>query len=280
MEKIITFLMTILGRLPLPILHSLSSAIAWLGYFLSPALRRRVRDNLRQANLPNDGAMIRAVLSESLKGGTELAIAWTRTPEYMVSLFHHIEGWEYIEQAIANKKGLLLITPHLGSYDLAGRMLSEKLPFDLTAMFRPPKKAYLEPIMVKGRERGKGHAAPANAQGVRQVVRALKNREAVIILPDQVPKAGEGVVVPFFGRDAYTMTLASRLAIMKDVETLLFVGERLPKGQGFNLHIVPFSGSLNGEKEHDATLINRNVEDLIRRFPTQYLFSYKRYKMP
>ena len=280
MEKLIDFLLTVLGRLPLPVLHKLSDVCGFGAYFFAPKLRRRVAENLRYAQLPDHAKMVRRVLSESLKSGTELAIAWTRSPAYMVSLFHQVEGWSYVEEAIQQQKGLLLITPHLGSYDLAGRFISEKLPFDLTAMFRPPKKAYLEAIMTKGRERGKGHAAPATAQGVRQVVRALKNHEAVIILPDQVPKAGEGVIVPFFGKDAYTMTLAARLAVMKEVTPLLFVGARLPHGQGFDLHIVPFSGCLNGDKEHDAALINRNVEDLIRRFPSQYLFSYNRYKMP
>ena len=278
--RLLSVLFTVSAFLPLPILHALSDIVGFCAYIFAPKLRRRIADNLRQADLPCAAKNVLAVACESIKSGAELTVAWQRSPEYIVSLFREIYGWEYIQQAIDNKKGLLLITPHLGSYDLAGRMISEKLPFALTAMFRPPKKAYLEPIMTAGRERGKGHAAPANAQGVRQVVRALKNKEAVIILPDQVPKAGEGVLVPFFGRDAYTMTLASRLAVMNDVVPLLFVGARLPHGRGFDLHIVPFSGSLNGERAHDAALINRNVEDLIRRFPTQYLFSYNRYKMP
>ena len=134
--------------------------------------------------------------------------------------------------------------------------------------------------MTVGRERGKGHTAPANASGVRQVVRALKKQEAVIILPDQVPQAGEGVWVPFFGKTAYTMTLAARLAVMNNVTPLMFCGERLKNGKGFRLNIVPFSGELNGDKEHDAALINQNAETLIRRFYTQYLFSYNRYKTP
>ncbi|MBR5941518.1 MAG: lysophospholipid acyltransferase family protein [Neisseriaceae bacterium] len=280
MSSVISFIFRFIAKLPLPVLYYLGGFWGSIAYFSAPNLRRRIRENLRQADLPCDTKTARLVAQEAVRSGLELTIAWTREPNYMVSLFKDTQGWEYVEQALENKQGLLFITPHLGSYDLAGRFISENLPFDLTAMYRPPKKAYLEPIMTAGRERGKGHAAPANASGVRQVVRALKKQEAVIILPDQVPQAGEGVWVPFFGKTAYTMTLAARLAVMNNVTPLMFCGERLKNGKGFRLNIVPFSGELNGDKEHDAALINQNAETLIRRFYTQYLFSYNRYKTP
>ena len=280
MSSVISFIFRFIAKLPLPVLYYLGGFWGSIAYFSAPNLRRRIRENLRQADLPCDTKTARLVAQEAVRSGLELTIAWTRQPEYMVSLFHDTQGWEYVEQALENKQGLLFITPHLGSYDLAGRYISENLPFDLTAMYRPPKKAYLEPIMTAGRERSKGHAAPANASGVRQVVRALKKQEAVIILPDQVPQAGEGVWVPFFGKTAYTMTLAARLAVMNNVTPLMFCGERLKNGKGFRLNIVPFSGELNGDKEHDAALINQIAETLIRRFYTQYLFSYNRSKTP
>lgn len=284
MEQCIALIFRLFGRLPLPVLHILATLLGNIGYWLSPTLRQRTTENLQQSAIITDKKALRratkAVLCESLKGGFELAIAWTRSTEYIVHLFQRIEGWEHIQAAIEKQQGLLLITPHLGSYDLAGRMISEQLPFPLTAMYRPPKKAWLEPIMNAGRARAKGKTAPANAQGVRQVVRALKQKEAVIILPDQVPQSGEGVLGTFFGKKAYSMTLAARLAKMNGICPLLFVGERLPHGKGFVLHIVPFEGELTGEKRHDVQQINHNVEALIRRFPTQYLFSYNRYKLP
>ncbi|MDO5687614.1 MAG: lysophospholipid acyltransferase family protein [Neisseria sp.] len=280
MSFLLQCIFRVFGLLPLPVLHAIAYVAGTAAYFLAPKLRRRIAEHLRQAGIIADSRTVRQVARESIKGGLELAIAWTRSPDDMVGLFREIHGWEHVEAAMAAKQGLLLITPHLGSYDLAGRMISEKLPFPLTAMYRPPKKPYLEPVMNAGRQRGKGRTAPANAQGVRQVVRALRQREAVIVLPDQVPQAGEGVVVTFFDRPAYTMTLAARLGSMDNVTPLFFVGERLPYGRGFVLHIVPFAGSLIKQAAADAQTINHNVEALIRRFPTQYLFSYNRYKMP
>ena len=93
-------------------------------------------------------------------------------------------------------------------------------------------------------------------------------------------EGGEGVWVDFFGKPAYTMTLAGKLAQVKNVRALFFVGERLPNGRGFALHVAPVSGCFNGDKAHDARVINRNVEYWVRRFPSQYLFAYNRYKHP
>lgn len=284
MKTAVSILLRLFGLLPLLVLHALARGLGAVAYYFLGKVRRRIEENLQQSAIITDKKNFRRttkdILCESLKGGFELAIAWTRSTEYIVGLFRRVEGWEYVQAAIENQQGLLLITPHLGSYDLAGRMLSEQLPFPLTAMYRPPKKAWLEPIMNAGRARAKGKTAPANAQGVRQVVKALRQKEAVIILPDQVPQAGEGVLGTFFNKKAYSMTLAARLANIKNVCPLFFVGERLSCGKGFILHIVPFEGCLNGDKVHDVQLINHNVEALIRRFPTQYLFSYNRYKIP
>lgn len=279
---ILKFIFQLLAKLPLPILHQLGNLLGRLAYYVVPRDRKRIADNLVIAKLPHDKRMIIRVLQETAKGGLELSIAFFRQPEEISALFQKVEGWEYVEQALAKRQGLLLITPHLGSYDLAGRYISERLPFSLTAMYKPSKLKAMDDIMQAGRQRGKGRTAPTNLQGVKQIMKALRQGEATIVLPDHVPDPleGDGVWVKFFERDALTMTLAGKLAQVKNVCPLFFVGERLPHGKGFTLHIAPLSGSLNGDKAHDAQIINDNVEAWIRRFPEQYLFAYNRYKDP
>ncbi|WP_066565940.1 lysophospholipid acyltransferase family protein [Snodgrassella sp. CFCC 13594] len=282
MQKLVYGVFALVAWLPLPILHGIGSFLGWLGFHCATRSRALITQNVHfsklAANDQDERKLVRAVCEESMKGGLELTVAWTRSSRHIVSLFKEVHGWEYIQAAIEQKQGLLLITPHLGSYDLAGRFISERLPFPLTAMYRPPKVRWLEGVMNAGRVRDNGHTAPATMQGVKQVVRALKNAEATIVLPDQVPKTGEGVWVRFFGRPAYTMTLASRLARTADVTTLFFCGERLPGGRGFALHVAPLEGTLNGERAHDAQIINDNVAIWVARFPEQYLFGYNRYK--
>ena len=282
MQKLVYFIFFLLALIPLPILQGLGSVLGRLGFYFATSERQRTTKNLHFSKLAaNDQQaekLVKSIFAETAKSGLELSVAWTRSSKHIVSLFKEVHGWEHIEAAIERNEGLLLITPHLGNYDLAGRFLSEKLPFPLTAMYRPPKISWLENVMNSGRVRDNGYTAPANMLGVKQIVRALKNKQATIVLPDQVPGEGEGVWATFFGQPAYTMTLASRLAIMPEVTPLFFCGERLPHGRGFALHIAPLEGTLNGNREHDAQIINNNVEKWVTRFPSQYLFGYNRYK--
>ncbi|HFC8535821.1 TPA: lysophospholipid acyltransferase family protein [Neisseria bacilliformis] len=283
MQSLIFLLCRLLALLPLKCLHALAYFWGGLAFYLRREDRETIRANLRTANLAADNAAVKAVLRETAKSGLELPVAFFRRPEAIEALFQETHGWQHIENAVAAGEGLLLITPHIGSYDLAGRCISQQLPFPLTAMYKPPKIKAFDAVMQAGRVRGKGRTAPTSVQGVKQLIKALRSGEAVILLPDHVPspeEGGDGVWAEFFGRYAYTMTLAGKLAQVKGVKTLFFCGERLAGGAGFALHIEPMRGTLNGDKAHDARVVNENVEYWVRRFPQQYLFAYNRYKQP
>nr|WP_301817547.1 lysophospholipid acyltransferase family protein [Neisseria maigaei] len=283
MYTLLTALLKSLSLLPLPSLHKLGVFLGHLAFYLRKEDRARIIANMRQAGLNPDTQTVKAVFAETAKCGLELAPAFFKKPEDIETLFQSVHGWEYVQQALDKHEGLLLITPHIGSYDLGGRYISQQLPFPLTAMYKPPKIKAIDKVMQAGRVRGKGKTAPTGIQGVKQIIKALRAGEATIILPDHVPspqEGGDGVWVDFFGKPAYTMTLAAKLANVKGVKTLFFCCERLPDGQGFVLHIRPIQGELNGDKAHDAAVFNRNTEYWIRRFPTQYLFMYNRYKTP
>ena len=283
MQTLIIILFKLFSLLPLKFLHALGSFWGGIACRIMSEDRRRVIDNLTAAQLPADDRTVKAVFQETAKGGLELPVAFFRRPERIETLFKAVYGWEHVQTALDAGEGLLFITPHIGSYDLAGRYISQQLPFPLTAMYKPPKFKAMDAVMQAGRVRGKGKTAPTNMQGVKQVIKALRAGEATIVLPDHVPspeEGGDGVWTEFFGKPAYTMTLAGKLAQVKGVKALFFCGERLPDDQGFALHIEPLRGELNGDKEHDARIVNENTEYWIRRFPTQYLFMYNRYKHP
>jgi KDO2-lipid IV(A) lauroyltransferase len=108
----------------------------------------------------------------------------------------------------------------------------------------------------------------------------MKDGEVVGILPDQVPSRGEGAWAPFFGRWAYTMTLPARLARQFDAIVLFVYGERLPHGRGYRIHLRRLDVPLTGDAAHDAAVMNRGLESLIRERPAQYLWGYNRYKVP
>ncbi len=127
-----------------------------------------------------------------------------------------------------------------------------------------------------------GRCAPRRptCPGVRKLVKTLRSHEAVGMLPDQVPGAGEGVWAPFFGKPAWTMTLAARLAAVKGVRVIYTWAERLPRGEGYVFRLQAPTEALTGDLDTDVAIINREVERMILQCPQQYLWGYNRYKGP
>jgi KDO2-lipid IV(A) lauroyltransferase len=147
-------------------------------------------------------------------------------------------------------------------------------------MYRPPKKEALKPLIDGARARDNLLLAPATMSGVRMLAKFLKKGKPIGLLPDQVPQEGEGVWATFFGRDAYTMTLPAKLAQLGDATIIVTYAERLPGGKGYVVRFVPFDGSLDGDAAQQAQAINSAMERLIARNPSQYYWSYNRYKVP
>lgn len=280
-----TWILRFLGKLPLRLNHRIGALLGWVGWILSARHRRITRQNLRHfADFcgPSDArALTREVIGAQGMGLTEMAIAWTAPLEALQTLVVDCKGWEHVDAAKGDGRAILFVSPHLGCYDLAGRYLSARTP--ITAMYRPPKQAWLEPIMQAGRMRGGATTVTADAAGVRGLLRTLKGGGSVMILPDQVPapgQGGDGVWADFFGTPAYTMTLLPRLAKSTDAMVLFCFAERLPRGTGFRVHIEPMRQPYSGDRINDARQTNAMVERMIAMAPAQYLWGYNRYKQP
>jgi KDO2-lipid IV(A) lauroyltransferase len=112
------------------------------------------------------------------------------------------------------------------------------------------------------------------------MIKALKQGQSLGLLPDQVPPLGQGAWMPFFGLEAYTMTLSARLAQQTGATVLMAWGERLPWGRGFRVHVQPLRAPLPTDAAQAAGAINQEMEALIRQCPQQYLWGYARYKQP
>lgn len=273
-----------IAYLPLCVLHALGALLGWLAYLTSARYRKTLRDNIHQSGLFQQKRdytrLVRASIVQHGKGVMELPYAWCRSFAHLAKKVRQTSGMSYLEDAITEKKPIIFVLPHLGSFDICGIYLSTCLPFPTTAMYRPPKIRWLEPLMQHGRNRYQGNSATADIAGIRVLMKALKNSEAIIILPDQAPSKGDGIWAPFFGRPAYTMTLLPRLAQSSGAVLLMCFAERLPSGRGFHVHIKPMDATFGEDKTDNARILNRNVEHLISLAPAQYLWAYNRYKRP
>jgi KDO2-lipid IV(A) lauroyltransferase len=216
----------------------------------------------------------------------ELPFLWLRPPGVPLRPTITWEGAELVAAALARGRGVVFLTPHMGSFEVTAQAFAERFAPEfgpITVLYRPARKAWVRRAMDVSRTRTNLATAPASVAGVRQMMRALKRGEAIGLLPDQVPPQGQGVWVPFFGRRAYTMTLAARLVQRTDAVALLAWGERLPRGAGYAVHVSAFDEALprsGDDQAESAAAVNRAMERLILQRPQQYLWGYQRYKSP
>ena len=199
-----------------------------------------------------------------------------RNPQKALQLVE-VENWDVVESAISEGHGLVMLTPHLGGFEIIPRVLAQHFP--ATILYRPSRQEWLNELVEEGRAYPNMHFVPTNLHGVRQMTRALTRGEAIGILPDQVPSGGEGVWVPFFGRPAYTTPLPARLANRSKTPVVMFTAKRKGIGEGWLMQanrLAPLSEDANIA----AAELNVAIENAVLVAPEQYIWSYNRYKHP
>jgi KDO2-lipid IV(A) lauroyltransferase len=269
------------AALPLPLNHTLGTALGWLLAYTPNALRHTTRDNLRRC-FPELGArqrhrLARRSLAETGKTLTETGPLWYWPGERALALLREVRGRELLDEALRQGRGLILATPHLGAWELAGLWGAANLP--MTTLYRRPRIAELDQRVREARERLGARYVAADAAGARALYQALADNRVVGMLPDQDPRDSGGKFAPFFGVPAYTMTFLSRLARKTGAPVLFAYCERLPRGRGYVLHFLPAPAAVHGASLQESLIaVNQAVEQCVRALPEQYQWSYKRFK--
>jgi KDO2-lipid IV(A) lauroyltransferase len=285
LTSLMLWLFRFLSLWPLAALHAVGGALGWLVWALSPRYRAQFRAHVAQAGLPFEVA--RPAIAEAGRFIAELPKLWMRPADESCLGNVRVEGQAHAESAFAQGRGVIFFGPHCGSFELGPQALAE-LYGPITAIYRPARKAWLARLERLARDRAHLTVVPASLSGIRLMHKTLKANQAVALLTDQVPPEGLGVWAPFFGKPAYTMTLAARLALQSGAVLLPVSCERLPHGKGYFLKIWPAveglepseSGKPRADLLQGVTQINRAIEAIVLSQPGQYLWGYARYKTP
>ena len=278
-----------LSVLPLGLLHAVGWCLGWLAYGLSASYRAQFQENAQLAQF--SWPQVRAAVGAAGQLIAELPRLWFGRPVPVVW-----DGAHHIEAALGAGRGIVFLTPHLGCFEVTAQAYAQRFGVGvevgagagaagqpgkpMTVLFRPPRKTWLTDLVTHARSRPGLQTAPTSLAGVKQLLRALKAGHCVGLLPDQVPPLGQGLWSPFFGKDAYTMTLALRLVQQTGATPLIAWGERLGGDRGYAVRVRPLGATLSADLALATTQMNRAMEQLIAEAPGQYLWGYARYKHP
>lgn len=278
--RIVTLLIRLLGSLPFSQLQRLGRGLGWLLAVVPNRERHAAGINLSLCfpDLGRDerASLLRHALSHMGQTMMEMPACWMRETESLVDL---IDDDEDAAQRLRDKRsvgrGLIIAAPHLGNWELGVHWLSRQGP--ITVLYRPPRQAWLEQTLVAGRTKGQATLVPTTRQGIKALYEALRRGETIAILPDQQPKTGEGgVFAPFFGIQAYSMVLLSRLAAKTGAQVVFMFASR--KGARFQAHCLDADPLVaDADPEVAVAALNRGVEACVRMAPEQYQWSYRRF---
>jgi KDO2-lipid IV(A) lauroyltransferase len=277
---LVYLLLRLLALLPLRALHGVGAGFGRLRLRLGGRTVRNTAVNLRIARPQLDAAaqsrLLRQVMTENGKSGSEIVKVWGAGAERALALVREVRGEALLDAALAAGKGVIIAAPHLGCWELLNYWLCRKTP--MAILYRPPRFAAIEGLLRKVRGALAPEQVRADGAGVRTLYKRLAAGGTVGILPDQKPRAGEGEFAPFFGRDALTMVLLPRLAARTGASVLYAFAERLPHGAGFRIHLLPAPADLtDADPAIACRALNQGVQDCVELAFAQYQWQYRRY---
>jgi KDO2-lipid IV(A) lauroyltransferase len=207
----------------------------------------------------------------------EMGKSWMLSVDKTYSLITQTEGFEELKQAASGGQGIILLPPHLSNWEVFAIYVCQNI--ESTFMYQPPKLPALDRLLHRVRSRGGMKLAPTDQTGVSMVLKALQRGELVGILPDQVPSDEGGEFAEFFGEQALTMTLVSKLVARSQARVFCGFVVRLPKNAGFKLIIREADQSIYDEDLLTSIRgLNKSVEDCVLMAVEQYQWEYKRFR--
>jgi KDO2-lipid IV(A) lauroyltransferase len=210
---------------------------------------------------------------------TETALLPLYDRERIIDRFEAVEGWSIVEERLARGKGLILVSGHLGNWELGGAYLAARgLPMQAVARYM--ENPLFDRYLTSTRERI-GMTVVHDDEAVRRVPRALRGGNAVAFLIDQGAVGLASTWVPFFRRLAKTPRGPAVFALRLGAPIVFGAALRQPDGR-FRLTFEPIdstpSGNVDGDVERIVADYTATLERWVRRAPEQYFWQHRRWK--
>ncbi len=200
---------------------------------------------------------------------------WRKGSIWVESKVKKVYGLDIFESLFEQKKGLIIIIPHLGNWEILGLWISKRAP--MTSIYEPPKIKSLNDWVKRGRENAGASLVPADITGVSNVLKALTKGQVTGILPDQFPPDISGQTSTFFNVKTRTMTLIHKLIGRVDCNALIASAIRVT--DGWEIYFQRVDDDIKStDISTSLSALNRSIEDMVKLNPSQYQWEYKRFK--
>ena len=207
----------------------------------------------------------------------EFTKTWGMPPEYSIQQMTEVENGELFFDAIKSPKGCFILVPHYGNWEFMNAWVSEHA--NPVIMYKPSKNKSMDFFVRAARGRLNTTLVPTDEKGVKAIFKALKAGGVSIILPDHTPHDNGGIFAPFFGISVWSGILASKLIQKTQCEVIMLSCVSRGSGQGFKIVAEAVDPLVySADLTISVAAVNKSVENLIRRNPTQYQWVYKRFK--
>ncbi|MGE8537788.1 MAG: lysophospholipid acyltransferase family protein [Acinetobacter sp.] len=269
------------SKLPLRLIQNLARLAGSLLYLSHSSARRVTEINLASA-YPELSEAERADLSKrSLKSQcmtyAESVKIWGSSPDYALSLIRDVHGSDLFIQALKNPHGCLAVVPHFGTWELLNVWVNQHT--SPVIMYKPSKNEDIDRFMLEARQRLNATLVPTDDSGVRALFKHLKQGGFSAILPDHVPKESGGIYSYFYGQNALSSTLLSKLAAKTQCSVIGLSCLRREDLSGYDIHVTTLSDDiLSKDLQLSVDTLNKEMERIINIAPEQYLWGYKRFR--
>ncbi len=270
----------LLSFLPLGIIQKAGTFIGLLLWISGSRASKTTLTNIRicfpELSSREQEVLAQRSLKETGKTILETGACWNWPLDKCRKLIHSIKGEELFAQRCEDRRGLILLMPHLSTWEILHPVLTEHTKF--TAMYKPPKIRPLDSWMQAVRNRSSAKMVPASRKGVSELMKALKSGGCIVVLPDQEPERESGDFAPFFGVETLTISLVHGLATKTQSQLLLVNASRLPNGRGFDVVFRDANAVNTLDLRDSLSAMNAIIEQAVREIPEQYQWEYKRFK--
>lgn len=241
----------------------------------SDVIRLNLEISLSELSTQERERITRAAIRNELMSYFEFFSIWGSTNQKNIERVHKVIGEDLLHDALAQNKGLVLIVPHFGTWEIMNAYVAQFT--SMTIMYKPVKNQAADQFVRAARSREQANLVPTDESGVRQIFKALKQGGTTVILPDHTPNVG-GEYIPYFGVPLATSNLSAKL-IQKTKARALFLYALRNENAGFDIHIEAIDEKIyQGDANQGTGIIINTIENLIQRHPEHYHWSYKRFR--